>query len=134
MEAGAAASSPGGLLAVGGGSVGEDLQEPPGSDPVATRQGGADLEADRWDSTDLAFAHFVAGWSPGPATLRPWISAWTSHHTAGLPGTSVSGVLTQLRAALLRGGKTLVQLDVASYFDAMTLPNLRRVTQLRHIP
>ena len=81
---------------------------------------------------DLTAAGFVrAGVRVLQQQLRSWIATWTCHHTAGMP---VSGALTQLRAALLRGSKAVVQLHVSAFFDSVTLPNLRRVLEHLRTP
>ena len=66
--------------------------------------------------------------------LRPWISSWTSHHTAGMPRTSVFGVLAQLEAAVARVSKMIVQLDVAPFFDSVSIPHLRKALEHLRAP
>ena len=115
MEAGAAASSPGGLLAVGGGSGLEDLQEPPGSDPVATRQ-GRPVGLDR-----SRFCPLCGGLEPGSCNTSTVdlrldlpsygrvagnLSLWSSHSTACCPSSRWQNFGATRRRVLLRRDDT----------------------------
>ncbi|CAE7196350.1 gcs-1 [Symbiodinium sp. CCMP2592] len=54
------------------------------------------------------------------AQLSDWIGSWRSPSDAGgIPGTSVSGALLQLNAAMRGGASVAVQQDIAGFFDAI---------------
>ncbi|CAE7302863.1 gcs-1 [Symbiodinium sp. CCMP2592] len=54
------------------------------------------------------------------AQLSDWIGSWSSPSDAGgIPGTSVSGALLQLNAAMRGGANVAVQQDIAGFFDAI---------------
>ncbi|CAE7347235.1 unnamed protein product [Symbiodinium sp. CCMP2592] len=54
------------------------------------------------------------------AQLSDWIGSWRSPSDAGgIPGTSVSGALLQLNAAMRGGANVAVQQDIAGFFDAI---------------
>ncbi|CAE6972781.1 L96 [Symbiodinium sp. CCMP2592] len=52
--------------------------------------------------------------------LASWVSSWASQADAGgLPGTSVQSALLQLSLAMNQGAQTVIQQDIASFFDTI---------------